>query len=344
MLHMAYYTQLKEFERMDIFTGLTRGLSLNDIARKIGRDKSTVSREIARNRDQIGYLYPSEAQTRTNYRKARYGSKIDRIQALRAYILEKAQLGWAPNIIAGCWNKKNPDQTICAETIYQFAYHKKNKHLALWKMFPRAKRKRGITRRYRSAGGIMHRVSIHDRPKEVDARENIGHYEADLMFNRGSKSANVLTVVERKSRMVTLVKHKSKHSAPIINSLKQKIGSLAKSCTFDNGKEFALHYQIKIPTFFCDRASPWQKGSVENMNGLLRRYIPFSLNHKLITQEYLDEIALIMNNRPRKKLDFLTPLEVFMENSKIEESRVKPAKPAAEVPFYQKNRTVALHY
>jgi len=340
---MAYYTQLKEFERIRIFECLKSGDALDAIAQKIGRHKSTVSREIARNSDQIGYLYPSEAQKRTATRKAKHGSKVSRNASLHAYILKKALFGWSPVVIAGCWSKAHPNQSICAEAIYQFAYHVKNKALALWKLFPRAKKRRGITRKQRSTGGIMHRVSIHDRPIEIEAREIVGHYEADLMFNSGSQSANVLTIIERKSRMVMLVKHDSKHSDPIIESLKNRLGKSAKSCTFDNGKEFAMHYKLDIPTFFCDPGSPWQKGSVENMNGLLRRYLPFSLDPRIITQEYLDQVAHIMNNTPRKKLGFLTPSQVFKQNLK-KENRVKAALPAAEVSFYQTIRSVALQH
>ena len=247
-------------------------------------------------------------------------------------------------MIAGRWSKENPQESVSAEAIYQFAYHKKNKDLALWKLFPKAKRRRGIIRKKKSIQqGILHRISIHDRPSEIELRKVGGHYEADLMFHRGSQSANVLTAIERKSRMVVLIKNRSKQSEQVIASLKKRIGVTARSCTFDNGKEFALHYTLGIPTFFCNPGSPWQKGSVENINGLLRRYLPFSMEPQSITQEFLDKVALIVNNTPRKILGFLTPMEVFMQDSENHsESRVKPALPAEEV-FYQKNQGVALH-
>lgn len=238
------------------------------------------------------------------------------------------QLGWAPNVIAGRWNKENKRKYISAETIYTFIYHKTNKNLQLWKLLFRARKRRGIVRKQRSSQTILYRVSIHDRPAEIATRKSIGHYEADLMFNSGNRSANVLTLIERKSRMVLLAKNQSKQSKEVIESLKQRLSSSAKSCTFDNGKEFALHHELNIPTFFCDPGSPWQKGSVENMNRLLRHYLPFSLHAHFITQEYLDMIASKLNNMPRKKLKFLTPLE---HHQKIQESRLKPALPAAEV-------------
>ncbi len=322
---MGYYTQLKELERVRIYEGLKQGKSMTMIGHEIGRDKSTVSRELARNSDHIGYLYPRDAQKCTEERKAIHGSKISRALDLKAYILEKALLGWSPATIAGRWTRENPCRSLCAEAIYQFAYHKENKALALWKLFPRAKKKRGQVRKRQSSKAIASRVSIWERPKEIEARKSLGHYEADLMFNSGSQSANVLTAVERKSRMVVLVKNMSKRSNEVVPSLKERIGATAKSCTFDNGSEFALHHKLGIPTFFCDPGSPWQKGSVENMNGLLRRYLPFSLNAQAITQEYLDKVAHRMNDMPRKILGFLTPKEVFMQGAKNRrKSRVKP--------------------
>jgi transposase, IS30 family len=339
---MSHYTQIKEIERVRIYNGLKEGLSLGKIAQSIGRNKSNVSREIARNSDGIGYLYPRDAQKKTEKRKARYGTKLSRNPGMREYVLAQAKIGWAPNVIAGCWNKEHPNQRISAEAIYQFAYRQENKHLALWKLFPKAKPKRGLKRKQRSTGGITQRVSIHSRPVDIASREILGHYEADLMFNIGSQAANILTIVERKSRKVMLVKHESKHSEPIIESLAKRLGSDAKSCTFDNGKEFAFHHKLGIPTFFCDPAAPWQKGSVENMNGLMRRYVPFELEPHLITQEYLDQIADRVNNTPRKKLNFLTPNQVFEQNLEME-SRMKIASPATEVLFYQNINTVALH-
>jgi IS30 family transposase len=334
---MKQYTQLQELERVRIYEGLKQGWGPTKIAASIGRNKSSVSRELRRNSDRIGYLYPRDAHHQAQLRKAQHGSKIERNPAMKAYIMEKLQERWSPVIIAGRWSKENPAKSITAEAIYQWIYNPKNKAQALWKLLAKARVKRGMRRRKQHpVGGIMHRVSIHKRPEEINTRKDIGHYEADLMFNQGSQAANVLTLVERKSRMVTLVKHESKHSKPIIESIEKKIGTTALSCTFDNGKEFALHHTLKIPTFFCDPASPWQKGSVENMNGLARTYIPFSLEPKQITQEYLDSVCHTMNNKPRKSLNFLTPYEVFNNHGNPPpQSRVKPAAPDVEASFYQ---------
>ena len=340
---MNHYIQLKERDRIRIYECLKRGLSVDEIAQEIGRHKSTIYRELQRNGDEIGYLYPREAHEQTKKRKARHGSKINRNPDLKDYVIEQILLGRAPVVIAGRWNKNHPNKRICSESIYQFAYHSKNIDLELWKHFPKAKKKRGLMRKKRKSGSpILHRVSIHHRPLEIENREKFGHYEADLMFNKGSQSVNTLTIIERKSRMVFLVKHNSKHSTPIIKSIEKQIGNAALSCTFDNGTEFSDHWKMGIPTYFCDPGSPWQKGSVENMNGLLRRDIPFELDPKLINQEYLDSVAYRINNTPRKLLGYSTPMEVFLKNLKKEKNHFKLESPALSVD-YQKSFSVALH-
>jgi transposase, IS30 family len=319
---MDKYTHLNEIERMQIYRGFMSGLSLQEIANKIGRHKSTISREIARNQGKSDYLYPTEAQKRADDRKARHGSKINREPPIKAYMLEKLKIGWSPGAIAGRWNLEHPDQRICAETIYQFVYHKNNQNQALWRLLARVRKSRGMRKKQRSMEENSNRPSIHTRPEEVNMRFVVGDNEADLVFNRGSQSANVLVAIERKSRVVRLAKNESKKSEIIIESLARCLGPTAKSCTFDRGTEFAAHHKLGIPTFFCDPGSPWQKGSVENMNGLLRRYLPFSRDYRSITQEELDKIAHRLNNTPRKILGFLTPFEVFMKDTESLDRRV----------------------
>jgi IS30 family transposase len=277
-------------------------------------------------------------------RKARHGSKIERNSTLREYVINMLKIGWSPELVAGCWNTEHPDQTICTEAIYQYIYKPKHKKLELWKLLNKRKKKRGLVRKTRSKETIQGRVSIHNRPEEINARKEFGHYEGDLFFNKGSMSANVLVAQERVSRRVILIKQDSKHSTPTANALKEAIGSHAKSCTFDNGTEFAEHLALAILTFFCDPYSPWQKGSVENVIKLVREHLPFATDPDDITQELLNSVADKLNNRPRKILGFLTPNEVFeMGLKKEEESRMKPALPAVEVSFNLNLQGVALH-
>lgn len=155
------------------------------------------------------------------------------------------------------------------------------------------------------------------RSDQANMRSEIGHFEADLVFNKGSMSLNILTAVDRKSRYAIMVKNNSKKSMEVIEGLKKRAYDHgAKSVTFDNGPEFTLHHtlttDLAIDTYFCDPGKPWQKGSVENFNGLLRHRIPFETDPEGISQELLDSVAHDINHTPRESLDFLTPCEVFM--------------------------------
>jgi IS30 family transposase len=354
---MSYYTQISKIERARIFEGLKNGLSMGDIANFIGRDKSSVSREIKRNSDHIGYLYPADAQAMTSQRKARHGTKVNRDAKLMQYVIEKLNQDWAPDVIAGKWSQVNPAQPITREAIYSFIYAQQNKHLELWKLLSHKKPKRGIVRKKRGKIGIPNRVSVHERPVHIEQREEAGHFESDLFFNSGSMSENVLNIVDRKSRMTFLEKNSSKHSAPIIQKIAERVGQFAKTITFDNGTEFSEHSKLHslnggINTFFCDPGSPWQKGSVENSNKFLRRYLPFKMLAKDVTQEMLDSVAHTINNIPRRSLNFLTPYEAFVQDYKDSidkmESRMKRALPAQEADMnsvFNKNYlSVALQY
>jgi IS30 family transposase len=323
---MRKYTQLKPKERALIFEFTKAGWGNNRIADALGRDKSTVSRERKRNSDEIGYLYPTEAQAATNARKARHGPKVVRNPELEKYVIGKLRAFWAPDAIAGRWSKECPDQSITAEAVYAFIYSEVARKLELWKLLPRKKRKRGMVRKAYKTVGILNRVSIDQRPKYIERRKAPGHFEGDLFFNAGSMSANVLNLVDRKSRITILFKNDSKFSEPIIDRIDRTIGTFAESVTFDNGKEFAAHNRLRekcgIKTYFCDPGSPWQKGSVENSNGALRRYLPFKVPAHTITQELLNKVADIINNIPRRSLKFLTPAEVFEHDYKMKYSSV----------------------
>lgn len=325
VLHMRKYTQLKPNERALIFEFTKTGWRNNQIANALGRDKSTISRERKRNGDSIGYLYPTEAQAATNQRKARHGPKVARCPKLEEYVIDKLRACWAPDSIAGRWSEERPDQSITTEAVYSFIYSEKARKLELWKLLPRKKHKRGMMRKTNKKVKIQHRVSIDQRPQYIERRKESGHLEADLFFNAGSMSANVLNIVDRKSRVTFLIKNDAKFSEPIIDRVNRSIGSFAKSVTFDNGSEFALHYRLQekgIQTYFCDPGSPWQKGSVENSNGALRRYLPFKAPANSITQDLLNKVADIINNIPRRSLKFLTPAEVFEQDYKMKYSSV----------------------
>jgi transposase, IS30 family len=312
---MENFTQLVYQERVKIYNGKCAGMTISAIAEMIGRSTSTVSRELRRNSDQIGYCYPGQAHQMAQERKNKNEPKIDKNVKLKKYIIEKLGMRWSPKIIAGRWNLEN-EHTISPEAIYQWIYSDEGEQLGLKKLLIRARKKRGLKRRPKKCK-IKNRVSVHVRPEHINQRIEPGHYECDLMFNSGSQSKNVCTMIDRVTRQAILVKNETKHAKPVADSIIQSIeqaGVTVKSITFDNGSEFADHERLKtelgIETYFCDPGSPWQKGSIENLNGVTRRYLPFDQSAHEITPERVAEVNDLLNNMPRAIFGFRTPLEI----------------------------------
>jgi len=350
---MEKYTQLSLRERGSIFEGLKGGQSRGQIAALMGRHKSTVGREIKRNSDNSGcYYYPPDAQALTEKRKARHGYKVERISGLKEYVQEKLKEYWSPIAIAGRWSLEHPGDTITKEAIYAWIYSPEGRKLGLPKLLPNAKPKRGRIRAKKPKSHIPNRVSVHVRPEVINSRSELGHMEGDLMFNSGSQSSNILTLIDRKSRLVILTKNESKKSDIVVEAVATKAKKIgAKSVTFDNGLEFSSHTKLierhGIETYFCDKGAPWQKGSVENMNKQIRKFLPFKFKADEVTQEIADDVAFILNNTPRKILGFKTPLEAHgLQNQKIRGSRMKMASPAMEAirVYNVKESNVALRY
>lgn len=317
---MKKYSRITEKERYLIEYGIRNGRSMRQIAKSIERPAKTIWLEIKRNKGIIGY-YAAEAHYKSSKSNKIGYSKITKNKKLEGYIKEKLKLKWSPEVISGRWTKENPNSKISHETIYQWIYNQKDN---LYLQLPRKKKKRGF-KPSRNRSTIPDRISIHNRPEEINLRSELGHFEGDLIFQRGSKSQNILSMVERKSRLVVLKKNQSKKSHEVINNANKGLSALsAKSITFDNGSEFASHNQLKVETYFCDPGKPWQKGSIENVNGIVRRYLDYRIDINSVSQRDLDQIASLLNNKPRKILGFLTPIEF------IKQSRVKLALPLME--------------
>lgn len=301
---MEKFFHLSYQERHQIYRGLCQGLSKGDIAKLIGRSKSTISREVRRNSDHIGYLYPGEAHQMALDRHNKNEPKIEKDPELRDYIIVKLHDKWSPKTIAGKWSLDNPDRPICAEAIYQWIYSENGEALGLKKLLIRARKKRGLKRRPKQST-IKNRVSVHDRPESINQRVELGHYECDLMFNSGSQSKNICTFVERVTRHSIMIRNESKHTEVVVDALIEcieKTGLIVKSITFDNGSEFAGHTRLNdigIKTYFCDPGAPWQKGSNENFNGVARRHVPFDMPSEEITDNYVVEVNEKINNMPR---------------------------------------------
>jgi IS30 family transposase len=230
-------------------------------------------------------------------------------------VVDKLRSGWSPEQIAGRLPKDHSDKSIHWETIYRLVYSDQGKHKGLYEYLPRKHKKRAkkygrTVRRSR----IPDRVSIHERPKEVEKRSTFGHWEGDSVVGKWHKSG-IHTQVERKTRFIAAKLIKDFTADETVRAQKQVFNHLPeiakKSTTVDNGKEFTNHKQFELPVYFCDPYASWQKATNENTNGLIRRYLPKKTDFRTITQKDLDDIVEEINNRPRKCLNYQTPLEAF---------------------------------
>lgn len=309
------YTRISLREREIIYKLRLEKKSLVEIARIIGRNKSSISRELARCRDSdLGYI-PDRAEEQATKRKCRNTNRF-RSAALLSLVDAKLRIGWSPEQISGRLKNETSSLKISYETIYKFAYSKEGKALGWPKLLPRKQptRLKKLDRKPKREI-IPNAIPISSRPTNIDGRSKIGHWEGDLVIFTCFKSNNLTTLVERKSRFAKLVCNPSKTTATVVGGINGTFASLPKtsieSITFDRGTEFCSHEKLGIKTYFCDPHSPWQKGGVENFNGRIRRFLPKSFDHKLLTQDLANEVENIVNHQPRKCLNFQTPFEVF---------------------------------
>lgn len=262
------YTQLNLKEREEIYKHKYAGKPKIWIAKTLKKSYSTIFRELRRNTldKELGYL-PDRADKAAQERCFHKELKIESNPDLKGYVIEKLKAGWSPEAIAGRAKREVdfPFQ-VSHETIYKFVYSKVGKELGLYHLLMRKKPRRGkMYGRKQRKSIIPSRVSIHDRPKEIDKRIDVGHLEGDLTFSKGDKPANLGVVVERKTRFAFLIKNDSKYANTtmrnIFNKLAPLLKNLIQSVTFDNGGEFARHDLLRkfmnIDTYFCDPESPW---------------------------------------------------------------------------------------
>lgn len=302
-------------ERETIYLSLRLNQTQTAIAQLLDRNKSTISREIARcKQDPLGYL-PDRAESCMRSRLRR-NLGLFRSSLLREHVIKHLKLGHTPEQIAGRSKLTNSEMRVSHETIYKFIYSTEGLKLKLSSLLTRQKPKRSKWYGKKpKKSHVPESASIAARPISIEKRKTKGHFEGDLVIFRAVKSANVTTLVERKSRFVKLVYNQSKYTKEVIGGIKEALSDLpkshCKSITFDRGTEFAAFNDLKLPTFFCNPHSPWQKGSNENFNGRLRRYLPKFFDPANLSQKLLDKIAENMNNQPRKCLGYKTPAEVF---------------------------------
>jgi transposase, IS30 family len=285
---MESYKRLNSEERELISILLYAGYSFQDIGKLLNRSLSTISREVLRNGGRQAYrAFPAHSTAKEKQRYAhRRELKIEQDQQLKSLILEKLRLFWSPEQISN-WLRDTMNTELCHETIYQFIYIqckgelKKELISCLRQRKPRRQNRKGVTEK---RGVIPNMISIDQRPEEVASRSIPGHWEGDLIIGKDHKSA-IGTIVERQTRYVLLVKLKDKDAVSVRKAFSKKLlempESWRKTLTYDRGKEMADHAKFTISTgmevFFCDPHSPWQRGSNENTNGLLRQFFPREL-------------------------------------------------------------------
>lgn len=310
--------QLQPNERDKIAILKAKGLSIRDIGRQLGRHHTVISRELKRNRFGDDYI-AIHAQSLVNKRKvtSRHRHPLKN-KLIYSYVIDKIRQGWSPEQIAGRLKLENGQSAISWETIYQFIYDPNNKGKRLWEYLPRKqkKRRKKYGRRV-SKERIPDRVSIHSRDKTIETRLTYGHWEGDSVIGKQIKCKVIHTEVERKTRFLQAKLINSKSSLDTIQAQLDIFTKLpALTITLDNGLEFTKHQLLRklgIKTYFADPYQSGQRGTNENTNGLLRRYLPKKISFSNLTQEELDDIVWEINNRPRKVLQFSTPFEALQK-------------------------------
>lgn len=308
-------------EREKIAVLKASGKSLREIAVSLGRHHSSLSRELRRNKSRIfqsrGY-WPAQAQIKAQKRKSK-SSRKPRLRNLqiRNYVVEKLKKFWSPELIAGRIRLDLPGLKISYEAIYQFIYQD------AWELFPflaRKHKRRRLRFNHKKPKQLQipDRTFISQRPEGINQRLEFGHWEGDSMVSRAN-SVSLHALLERKSRYLKLTKILRNSSDCVRNAVIRKLSPLKKwarlSLTYDNGSENSNHLEInqelKTQSYFCNPYHSWEKGSVENSIGLVRRFIPKKTNLERISSSEISQIQNLINNRPKKCLNYQTPREVF---------------------------------
>ena len=310
-------------EREDISRGIASGSPLREIARRLDRAASTVSREISRHGGRPTYRahVADDHAWDSTLRPKKCLLAVSR--TLRNIVASKLILDWSPEQISGWLRTQFPDDAsmrVSHETIYRSLFIQargvlKKELMDHLRSKRRMRRSRHATVSGQSRGQIVDAVSIRERPAEVEDRAVPGHWEGDLLS--GSKNSYIATLVERHSRFAMLIKVRSKESEVVVTALSEHVrklpATLKRSLTWDRGLEMAKHKDFTVATdvqvYFCDPQSPWQRGTNENTNLLLRQYFPRGTDLSGYSQEQLDQVSLLLNQRPRKTLGFQTPAD-----------------------------------
>lgn len=313
-------------EREEIRVALSAKMSLRAIARMLNRSASTISREVARNRGRRFYKAVN-ADARANHMAKRPKLGVLELNSeLKQIVLSKLELKWSPEQISGWLRNKyssNKLMQVSHETIYKSIYVRaKGVIHHSYSQYLRRNRPMRHSKHHRRSGdrsftNIVNGVSIHERSKNINHRRSVGHWEGDLVS--GSNNTHIATLVDRKSRFTIVLKLAGKDAESVHQALLSAFNQMPlkyrKSLTWDRGMELAKHADLTretgIPVYFCDPGCPWQRGTNENTNSLIRQYFPKKTDLSLHTQNRLNEVATELNERPRKTLKFRTPSDMI---------------------------------
>lgn len=326
------YHHLALAEREKIMRMRDAKVPVSRMAVELGRHRATIYRELRRN-----YFYDDDAYFRGYFGRVAHskaaarrvrGGKVARNPSLATRIAQDLARCWSPEQISGRLRleQSNPI-AVSHETIYQYVYGSEGRRLGLWSQLPRQRKSR--RRRYaRKPRGLNIPLAntIAERPKAISDRAQFGHWEGDLIaFRQEFGKSNLTSLVERRSRFVVLARNPSKHSSGVMQGIERHLHplpqALRQSITFDRGTEFAafatLRTNLGMTSYFCKPSAPWQKGSVENSNGRIRRYLPLDTDISKLSEIDLAALTHRLNSTPRKCLGFRTPAEVFDEQIAI---------------------------
>ena len=315
------YSHLSLEEREELAIGLETGMKQREIASMLKRSPSTVSREIKRNNPTVNVVRyrANRAHLKAEERKIK-SHKRQRIPSkrLRNFICGNLRIGYSPEIIAVMAERKNERWKTNYETIYQWIYSDRQDLIPFLTRSHKKRRKRGSGKQKRCAK-VPNRTMIEHRPGYVNLRSRFGHWEADTAISRQSKAA-IMVLAERRTRYVIIKKLDSKTAFAMHNAMVKSLGNqpprVRHSVTYDNGTENALHEltdkTLGVKSYFCNPYHSWEKGTVENLIGIVRRFYPKKTDWKNISQWDLNKVARFINNRPMKLLGFKTPYQVFV--------------------------------
>ena len=315
---MKKYIRINEEERNEIVVMLNKGKSIQEIARRLGRNAGTISREIKRNNGRARYR-SNRAQKRAEIRQEESHKKfVLKTYALRKEVETLISNRWSPELVSGRLKKTTDLPTISPESIYRWIFNEKPHLIGYLARYSKDGKhyKRGRTSK--NTERIKERIDISSRPEIINKREEFGHWETDLVEGQGRSCLKVS--VERKGRLTKIRKVNDKTSRESNKALLDMFSPMpegsVKSITYDNGTENTGHIEINrilvISSYFCQPYHSWEKGTVENTNGLIRRFFPKGTDFDNITDTQISNVESWLNNRPRKCLNYLTPLEVFI--------------------------------